>query len=88
MIVKEVCIKSILSPSKIYPPVINSYTGCQHGCPYCYAHFMKRVTGHREPRGGFVDVKIDAAELLRGGNTEEETGESMAQWRVRPVPAP
>jgi len=65
VIVKEVLAKSILSPSKIYPWVINPYTGCQHGCTYCYARFMKRVTGHREPWGGFVDVKINAAELLQ-----------------------
>jgi DNA repair photolyase len=63
--VKEVCAKSILSPSKIYPWVINPYTGCQHGCSYCYARFMKRVTGHKEPWGGFVDVKINAPDLLR-----------------------
>jgi DNA repair photolyase len=65
LIVKEVLAKTILSPSKIYPWVINPYTGCQHGCSYCYARFMKRVTGHREPWGGFVDVKINAPDLLR-----------------------
>lgn len=65
LVVREVCAKSILSPSKIYPWVINPYTGCQHGCTYCYARFMKRVTGHREPWGEFVDVKINAPDLLR-----------------------
>ena len=65
LIVKEVYAKSILSPSRIYPWVINPYTGCQHGCSYCYARFMKRVTGHKEPWGGFVDVKINAPDLLR-----------------------
>ena len=65
LIVKEILAKTILSPSKIYPWVINPYTGCQHGCSYCYARFMKRVTGHREPWGEFVDVKINAADLLR-----------------------
>lgn len=65
LLVKEVCAKSILSPSKIYPWVVNPYTGCQHGCSYCYARFMKRVTGHREPWGEFVDVKINAPEVLR-----------------------
>jgi len=45
--------------------VINPYTGCQHGCSYCYARFMKRVTGHKEPWGEFVDVKIKAVDLLR-----------------------
>jgi DNA repair photolyase len=65
LIVKEVRAKTILSASKVQPYVINPYTGCQHGCTYCYARFMKRVTGHREPWGEFVDVKVNAPELLR-----------------------
>lgn len=65
MIVKEIQAKSILSKSKIYDYVINPYIGCQHGCTYCYARFMKRVTGHKEPWGDFVDVKTNAADLLR-----------------------
>ena len=64
-IVKEVQAKTILSKSKVYPHAINPYTGCQHGCSYCYARFMKRVTGHKEPWGEFVDVKINAVQLLR-----------------------
>jgi DNA repair photolyase len=64
MIIKEVQAKSILSISKVYPYVINPYTGCQHNCSYCYARFMKRFTGHREPWGQFVDVKVNAPELL------------------------
>src|SRR5512136_96683 len=64
LIVREIQAKTILSVSKIYPYVINPYTGCQHGCSYCYARFMKRVTGHREPWGEFVDVKVNAADLL------------------------
>jgi DNA repair photolyase len=65
LIVREVQAKTILSKSKVYPWVINPYTGCQHGCSYCYARFMKRVTGHREPWGEFVDIKINAPDLLR-----------------------
>jgi DNA repair photolyase len=65
LVVQEILAKTILSVSKIYPYVINPYTGCQHGCSYCYARFMKRVTGHKEPWGEFVDVKINAADLLR-----------------------
>ncbi|MHA2245208.1 MAG: radical SAM protein [Candidatus Hodarchaeales archaeon] len=45
--------------------VINPYIGCGHGCNYCYARFMKRFTGHKEPWGTFVDVKINAPHLLR-----------------------
>jgi len=65
MIIKEIQSKTILSASKVYPYVINPYTGCQHNCLYCYAHFMKRFTGHKEPWGQFVDVKVNAADLLR-----------------------
>ena len=65
MIVKEVQAKSILSTSKVYDYVVNPYIGCQHACSYCYARFMKRFTGHREPWGDFVDVKSNAANLLR-----------------------
>lgn len=64
MIIKETHPKSILSPSKIYDYVINPYVGCQHACSYCYARFMKRFTGHPEPWGEFVDVKINAPDLL------------------------
>ena len=65
MIVKEVQAKSVLSASKVYDYVVNPYIGCQHACSYCYARFMKRFTGHREPWGDFVDVKRNAANLLR-----------------------
>lgn len=65
MKIKEIHAKSILSPSKIYSYVINPYVGCQHACSYCYARFMKRFTGHQEPWGEFVDVKINAPDLLK-----------------------
>jgi DNA repair photolyase len=65
MIVREIYARSILSKSKIYDYTINAYTGCQHACAYCYARFMKRTTGHIEAWGEFVDVKINASELLQ-----------------------
>ena len=64
MYIKEIQSKAILSKSKIFPYVINPYVGCQHNCTYCYARFMKRFTGHRKPWGQFVDVKINAVDLL------------------------
>jgi DNA repair photolyase len=64
MIVREIYARSILSKSKVYDYTINAYTGCQHCCTYCYARFMKRTSGHLEPWGEFVDVKINAPELL------------------------
>ncbi len=47
--------------------VINPYTGCQHGCIYCYAEFMKKYTNHKEDWGSFVDAKINAPELIKKG---------------------
>ena len=64
MIIKEIEAKTILSKSQVYDYALNPYVGCRHGCVYCYAKFMKRFTGHREQWGEFVDVKINAAELL------------------------
>ena len=66
MIVREICCKSILTKSGIegVDYALNPYIGCGHGCVYCYASFMKRLTGHKEKWGEFVDVKVNAAEVL------------------------
>jgi DNA repair photolyase len=64
MNIKEIQSKTILSPSKIFNYVINPYVGCQHACTYCYARFMKKFSRHMEPWGEFVDVKINAPDLL------------------------
>jgi DNA repair photolyase len=74
MIVRETQPKTILSASKVYPYVINPYTGCQHACSYCYARFMKRFTGHREAWGQFVDVKVTAPDLLKREITRKKPG--------------
>jgi DNA repair photolyase len=64
MKIREIKAKSVLSKSQVYDYALNPYVGCGHGCVYCYAKFMKRFTGHRESWGDFVDVKINAPELL------------------------
>lgn len=74
MIVKEILSKTVLSKSQIYPYVVNPYTGCQHACSYCYARFMKKFTGHREPWGLFVDVKVNAPDLLKREIDRKELG--------------
>ncbi len=63
---REIAAKSILTKTGIegYDYCINPYVGCEHGCRYCYASFMKRFTGHREPWGDFVDVKVNAPQVL------------------------
>jgi DNA repair photolyase len=64
--VKEILAKSILNKSKIFDYCVNPYTGCQIGCPYCYARlFMRRYSGHEEAWGEFVDIKINAPEILK-----------------------
>jgi DNA repair photolyase len=64
--IREVQAKSILNKSKIHDYCVNPYTGCQVNCRYCYARlFMRRYSGHSEPWGAFVDVKVNAPELLR-----------------------
>jgi DNA repair photolyase len=63
--VREILAKSILNPSKIHDYCVNPYTGCEVGCIYCYAAlFMRRYSGHSEPWGAFVDVKVNAPALL------------------------
>ncbi|MCW4053549.1 MAG: radical SAM protein [Candidatus Bathyarchaeota archaeon] len=74
MIVKEIYAKTILSKSKVSDYTINHYVGCEHGCTYCYARFMKRFTGHREKWGSFVDVKINAARLLQHEIEKKRSG--------------
>ena len=66
MEIKEIKVKSIIVKSGLPGAdfVINPYIGCVHGCIYCYARFMKRFTGHLEPWGDFVDVKINGPDLI------------------------
>jgi DNA repair photolyase len=64
---REIVSKAVLTKTGIpgYDWCLNPYVGCEHGCSYCYASFMKRFTGHLEPWGGFVDAKVNAPEALR-----------------------
>ena len=65
MVLREIHARSILVKSQVFDYVVNPYVGCQHSCVYCYARFMRRFTGHKEPWGEFVDVKINAPALLK-----------------------
>lgn len=64
-IVERLC-KSALSKSGLsYDYTINPYTGCLHGCVYCYANFMRRFSDHiQDPWGSFVDVKVNLLDTL------------------------
>lgn len=66
IVIREVKAKSILNktgiPNADY--CINPYTGCAHGCIYCYATYMRDYSGHTEEWGEFVDVKTNLPEVL------------------------
>ena len=66
VVVRETPCKTILNRSAISDYSLNCYTGCAHGCVYCYARFMQRFHPHPEPWGRFVDVKVNAMEALQG----------------------
>jgi DNA repair photolyase len=65
MIVKEITCKSCLSKSQLSSYVINPYVGCEHGCKYCYAVFMKKFQNISEPWGEFVFPRTNCPDLLR-----------------------
>lgn len=65
MQVKEIKCKNCMTKSKLTDYVINPYTGCQHGCKYCYAVFIKKFQDIKEEWGGFVHFKINCPELLQ-----------------------
>jgi DNA repair photolyase len=62
--IRQKACKTILNRTTISDYSLNCYTGCTHGCVYCYARFMQRFSPHPEPWGKFVDVKINAVEVL------------------------
>lgn len=65
--INEINCKSIVNPSNIsdIKYTINPYIGCSHGCLFCYARFMCKFTNHNMEWGTFVDVKINAVEILK-----------------------
>jgi len=65
VVVRDTPCRSILNRSGISDYSLNCYTGCAHGCIYCYARFMQRFHPHPEPWGRFVDVKVNAVEVLK-----------------------
>ena len=58
-------VKSVLTRSKVSEYTLNPYVGCSHGCLYCYAAFIRRFRNIEEEWGNFVEVKVNAPEVLR-----------------------
>ena len=67
MKITEILSKTVLTKTAIpgYDYCLNPYVGCGHACRFCYASFMKRFTGHHEPWGEFVDVKVNGPAVLK-----------------------
>ena len=65
-IVRETHARTVLVKSRLPGAryVINPYGGCSHGCVYCYAVFMEKYHGMGEPWGSYVNVKVNAPEVL------------------------
>jgi len=63
-VVREIECKTLLCKSGVCDYTINCYVGCLHGCAFCYARFMRRFTGHWEPWGGYLDIRVNAVKVL------------------------
>ena len=74
-VVRETACKTILNRTTLGDYSLNCYTGCAHACVYCYARFMQRFHPHPEPWGAFVDVKVNAVEVLHRQLRRAEPGE-------------
>jgi DNA repair photolyase len=61
-LVCETGCKTILNPSRIsgIDYSVNPFTGCLHGCVYCYAKLLSFNRPRADQWGNFCDVKINA----------------------------
>jgi len=64
MNLKDINSKACMVKSKLTDYVINPYTGCSHGCNYCYADFIKRFQNIQDKWGNFVYAKTNCPEFL------------------------
>jgi len=64
VVVREIRCKTLLNRGGIGDYSFNCYVGCQNACRYCYARFMQRFHPHAEEWGRFVDVKVNAVDVL------------------------
>jgi len=77
MIIREVQAKTILTKSRLTDYCINAYMGCGFGCSYCYAQLIIRKFHPGEKWGSYLDVKVNAPELLEKEITNVKRGVVM-----------
>jgi len=79
MKIGEIRCKGILGKSGIdgMDYAVNPYLGCSHACAYCYARFMRRMGHPGERWGGFVDVKVNAVDVLKSEAARRPRGRVM-----------
>ena len=78
VVFREKLCKTALSPSGLSDYSLNCYTGCEHGCAYCYASYMKRFAGRQEPWGLFVDAKVNFVTVLERELRRKKPGSVFA----------
>ena len=74
-VVRETVCRTILNRTSLGDYSLNCYTGCEHACVYCDARFMQRFHRHSEAWGEFVDLKVNAVEVLRRQLRRAKPGE-------------
>ena len=64
--IRKIQCERVLSPTGMRQAdyVINPYRGCQFGCTYCYAQSTRFAQKQKSPWGSFVDVKLNALDVL------------------------
>jgi DNA repair photolyase len=73
----EKACKSVLSKSGLANYAVNCYTGCGHGCVYCYARFASRFTHPGEAWGSYVDIKVNAPQVIAREAKRKSPGSVM-----------
>ncbi|MBI4330364.1 MAG: radical SAM protein [Chloroflexi bacterium] len=72
--IREIEARSLLNKSGLADYAVNCYAGCRHACVYCYARFATRFTHAGERWGTFVDVKVNAPQLLEREAARKKPG--------------
>lgn len=86
VVVREITVERLLMPEGRDQYYINPYVGCMIACPFCYvidrADFSRRLDDQPAlPWGRYLDVKVNAAEVLR----REVAGLAGGVVRMSPI---